>query len=348
MGKDMLKDRFTVYPVPSGEKLFVLLEKVTPDIILLDVEMPEMNGYEVLKKLKERQNLADIPVIFLTAKNDTRSELEGLTLGAVDYVAKPFSPPLLLKRIENHLELASQKRELKEFNENLLVLVERKSAELVALQNSMLVSISDLVEFRDGTTGGHIARTQNYIHYMLKAMVENKIYSDIVDSWDLQLIALSSPLHDVGKIAISDTILNKPGKLTAEEFEIMKKHTTFGVSAIEEMQKTTRNQALEQAKIFAGTHHEKWDGTGYPAGLKGEGIPLQGRLMAVADVYDALISARPYKPPMPYEKAKQIIADGKGTHFDPILVDLFFSLSDDFEAIAQTPHTICDAFASAG
>jgi putative two-component system response regulator len=193
-----------------------------------------------------------------------------------------------------------------------------------------------MVEFRDDVTGGHIERTQNYLRLLVDRLLREKIYWEDVSSWDMEFLIPSAQLHDVGKIAISDTILNKPGKLTAEEFEIMKRHPSIGETVIENIMKTTsENDFLHHARIFAGTHHEKWDGSGYPRGLKGLGIPLQGRLMAIADVYDALIAARPYKPPMSPGDAGQIIADGSEKHFDPVLVDLFRDMAPQFTLIAE-------------
>ncbi|MDR1935792.1 MAG: response regulator, partial [Candidatus Accumulibacter sp.] len=285
MGKNMLKDTYEVYAIPSAAKLFEILEHVTPDLILLDVMMPEMDGYEAIRQLKADQRRADIPVIFLTSRTDEHSELEGLSLGAIDYVAKPFSAPLLLKRIENHLLLVSQRMELKNYNDNLQEMVRRKTEQIVELQNAVLSTVAEMVEFRDNLTGWHVTRTQMYLELLVNMLLEEKIYDDEVSSWDLDFLIPSAQLHDVGKIAISDAILNKPGKLTFEEFEEMKKHVVIGVEAIDRIAKRTRGHAfLLHARIIAGTHHEKWDGSGYPAGLRERGIPLEGRLMAIADV----------------------------------------------------------------
>jgi putative two-component system response regulator len=335
-GKNMLKEHYDVFSIPSGIKLFEILEKVMPDLILLDVEMPEMNGYEALKKLKTEHKSKDIPVIFLTARNDPGSELEGLSLGAIDYISKPFSPPLLLRRLENHLLIRNQQLALKDYNENLQQIVQRRSRQVVELQNSILNTVTEMVEFRDDTTGGHIERTQRYLKILVDKLLQENIYWEEVSSWNLEFLIPSAQLHDVGKIAISDTILNKPGKLTVEEFEIMKRHASIGEAAIEGIMKTLpENDFLHHAKIFAGTHHEKWDGSGYPRGLKNFEIPLQGRLMAVADVYDALIAARPYKQPLTTQEAERIILEGKENHFDPVLVELFRDLSPQFARIAE-------------
>ncbi|MDR2102837.1 MAG: response regulator, partial [Treponema sp.] len=336
MGRNMLKNHYDVFSIPSGIKLFELLEKVTPDLILLDIEMSGMNGYEALKKLKEDHKAKDIPVIFLTARNDSDSELKGLNLGAIDYISKPYSPSLLLKRLENHLLIRNQQMALKDYNDNLQHMVQKQTQQVVKLQNSILNTITEMVEFRDSTTGGHIERTQSYLKILVDKLLQENIYKEDVSSWNLEYFIPSAQLHDVGKIAISDRILNKPEKLTSEEFEIMKRHASIGEAAIEGIMKTIpENDFLRHAKIFAGTHHEKWDGSGYPRGLKGTEIPLQGRLMAVADVYDALIALRPYKQPLTTQEAERIILEGKEKHFDPLLVDLFRDLSPQFARIAE-------------
>jgi putative two-component system response regulator len=335
-GKAMLKEHYDIFSMSSGTRLFEVLEKITPDLILLDIEMPEMNGYEALKKLKAEKKTREIPVIFLTARNDPGSELEGLNLGAIDYISKPFSPPLLLKRIENHLLMQNQQMALKDYNDNLQQMVQKRTRQVVELQNSILNTVTEMVEFRDDVTGGHIERTQSYLKLLVDKLLWEKIYWDEVSAWNLEFLIPSAQLHDVGKIAISDAILNKPGKLTPDEFETMKKHAAIGEAAIEGIMKTTsENDFLRHAKVFAGTHHEKWDGTGYPRGLKKTDIPLQGRLMAVADVYDALIAVRPYKQPLTTQEAERIIFEGRETHFDPVLVDLFQELSPEFARIAE-------------
>jgi putative two-component system response regulator len=336
IGKNILNASYEVYPVPSAVKLFEVLENITPGLILLDIKMPDMDGYEIITRIKSNEKLADIPVIFLTSKSDEESELRGLSLGAIDYISKPFSAPLLLKRIENHLTMASQKGALKNFSDNLQEMVWAKTSQVFELQSAVLSTVAELVEFRDDLTGEHINRTQRYLKLLVDELLKKKIYQEDVLSLDLKFFLPSSQLHDVGKIAIKDTILNKPGKLTAEEFEVMKTHTTVGVKAIERIEENTREHAfLKHAKIFAGTHHEKWDGTGYPAGLSGQDIPLQGRLMAIADVYDALISSRSYKPPISTEDAARIIRDGRGKHFDPLLIDVFNNVSGEFAKVAE-------------
>ncbi|MDR1955963.1 MAG: response regulator [Treponema sp.] len=339
VGKNALIDKYDVFTIPSGEKLFKLLEKVIPDMILLDVEMPGMNGYEVIQVLKKQERFAAIPVIFVTAKSDDGSELRGLSLGAIDYITKPFSPPLLAKRIEVHLLVESQKRELKAYNTNLQQMVTEKTWEVVGLQNAILKTVAELVESRDAITGGHIERTHAYLQILVRAMKRQGVYQEEIAAWDEDIFCQSSQLHDVGKIAIRDSILFKQGKLTPEEFEEMKKHTTFGVQVIEKIRESTSEKAfLEHAKILAGTHHEKWDGSGYPRGLTGSVIPLQGRLMAIVDVYDALLSVRPYKAALSQEEALCIIATSSGGHFDPVIVEVFLAAVDEFTDCAARIH----------
>jgi putative two-component system response regulator len=337
VGKTALAEHYNVFTLNSGEKLLKMLEKNIPDLILLDVEMPEMSGYDVIKIIKDKEETKHIPVIFLTARDDVEGELEGLSLGAIDYITKPFSPMLLLKRIETHLLIEFQRKELVNYNNNLQEMVEKKTKSVLELQNAILKTVSELVEFRDNITGGHIERTTNYLAVLLDAAQVIGLYEDEIASWDLKLVLQSAQLHDVGKIAVRDSILQKPSKLTNDEFNEMKKHTVFGKEIINKIKKKTSERAfLEHAEIFAATHHEKWDGSGYPKGLKNKDIPLQGRLMAIADVYDALVSDRPYKKAFPHEEAVNIILAGKGTHFEPTLVDLFLKVSDEFNTIAKS------------
>ena len=342
-GRNILKTFHSIYPAQSAAKLFEILENVMPDLILLDINMPEMDGYEAIKKLKADVRYSNIPVIFLTAKNDDESELEGLVLGAVDYIQKPFSPPLLLKRIENHLMIAQQKRDLlnnqeilQDYASNLHLMVRDKTDEVLELQNVVLATMAELVEFRDKTTGGHIERTQHYLKVLIDELAQDDTYKNEISGWNMDFFLQSVQLHDIGKITISDLILNKPGKLDPDEYEIMKTHVTAGVDIIEKMLNNTKKHAfLDHAMIIIGTHHEKWDGSGYPIGLKNNNIPLEGRLMAIVDVYDALISVRPYKKAFTHEEACKIIEESAGTHFDPDLIEVFKRVKDNFKSITR-------------
>jgi putative two-component system response regulator len=343
--RNMLNTLYRLHTVATGEMLFELLENIAPaipDLILLDIETQGSGGFETLKALKANPKYRWIPVIFLTAQKDELCEMEGLALGAVDYVYKPLSAPLLQRRIENHLLIAKQNQTLHEQAEDLERLanslhdmVVQKTEQVVGLQNAVLGTVAELIEFRDDVTGDHVVRTQKFLKLLIGRMEETGLYRQEVEEWNLELMIPSAQLHDVGKIAISDAILNKPARLTPAEFEIMKTHTTIGVEIIERIAKQTEDhELLRYAKRIAGTHHEKWDGSGYPYGLVGTTIPLEGRLMAIVDVYDALISKRPYKNAYSPRDAEQIILEGSCTHFDPELVRIFSDVSDQFASIA--------------
>ena len=336
MGKNVLQHKYTVITIPSGEKLFTSLKKLKPDLILLDIEMPGMSGYDTIKGLKINPTTANIPVIFLTAKIANEDELLGLSLGAVDYITKPFSPPILLKRVELHLLLQSQKEMIREYSGNLIDLVSERTDDISAWQNAVILWAAEIIEFRDSETGHHVERVQKYLEILLNEMMKMEEYSAEVDTWDTYAFLKSALLHDVGKIKIRDDLLLKPSRLTDDEIMDMQFHSLYGKTLLEKLENKIPNQTfLEYAKILAHRHHEKWDGTGYPDGLKGEKIPLQARMMAIADVYDALISERPYKKPLSHEEAMRIITAGRGTQFDPALTDLFVSLSVKIKAVSE-------------
>ena len=332
IGNSVLTEFYNVFTLNSCKRLQKMLEKCIPDLILLDIEMPEINGYETIKLIKSNENTKNIPVIFLTAQRDGENELKGLSLGAIDYIIKPFSPPLLLKRIEIHLLIESQKKELIYFNNNLQQMVETRTKTVVELKDNYIKTLAELVECRDYITGGHIERTQHYLSILIDALERNGSYSIEISAWDNDLIVRSAQLHDIGKIAIKDSILQKPGSLTDSEYKEIKLHVTVGERVIERIMKNTTDRFfLEQARILVATHHEKWDGSGYPRNLKEEEIPLQGRLMAIVDVYDALVSNRPYRDAIKHSEAVIIISGNKGKHFDPALVDIFLGVSEKFE-----------------
>jgi putative two-component system response regulator len=339
IGKNVLAQKFTVATAPSAEKLFTLLENNKPALILLDINMPEIDGYETIKMLKAKPETKDIPVIFLTGRTESDDELTGLSLGAIDYITKPIQPPLLLKRIEVHLLVEEQRKtmeqqaaELKFFNDNLQKMVNEKTQNILELQNALLKTMAELVEYRDDITGRHIERTQRGIRILLTEVQRDSIYREEAKDWDIELLVQSCQLHDVGKIFISDSILRKPGKLSGEEFEDMKIHTNVGKQIVEKVElMATESEFLRYAKIFASSHHEWWDGTGYPQKLKGNEIPLLGRIMAIADVYDALVSVRPYKEAYTHEEAVKIITEAAGTQFDPNLIEIFKNTADQFK-----------------
>jgi putative two-component system response regulator len=330
-GKTALADNYVVLTILSARKMLEMLEWSKPELILLDLDMPEMNGFEAIKILKSHPETRDIPVIFLTAMGESANELEGLKLGAVDYITKPFSTPLLLKRIEMHLLLRDRERALQDYNDNLQAMVAEKTKSILRLQNKLLAAMAELIEGRDTITGDHIANTRRYLGILLIAVIDAGIGAEQSSGWNVELLLQSCQLHDIGKIAISDGILQKPGKLTPEEFEEMKRHVLFGVGFIEKLEDGEKDLLfLQYAKALIAFHHEKWDGSGYPYGLSGENIPLLGRMMAIADVYDALTSARPYKKAFSHEEAVGIIAGSKGAHFDPRLADLFEQIAESF------------------
>ena len=336
VGREILEGKYTVYPVESGEEAFAALKKVIPDLFLLDIDMPGMDGYEVIKRLKREDATKDIPVIFLTAHTDPGNELDGLSLGAIDYITKPFTPPLLMQRIENHLLISSQKKELVRFNQNLRNMVDEQTKEIKKLQNAILNTVSELVEFRDEMSGGHIERIQRYMQTMLDAMRKQGLYKEVIENWDTEAFVNAAQMHDVGKICVSEAILNKPGKVTAKEFVEIKKHPAYGSIIIDRVRQMTNDHSfLDFASVIAESHHERWDGSGYPEGLKGQDIPLAGRLMALADIYDALISSRPYKQPMSPSEAAEEIIRASGTTFDPALIEIFKTVTDEFAIIAE-------------
>ena len=327
MAKEALKDQYRVMTLPSAAKMFSLIEKVKPDLILLDIEMPEMDGFEALTRLKNNNLFSDIPVIFLTSMTDASVEARGFQLGVIDFIAKPFSAPVLINRIKTHLDIDELIRER-------TAQLHKKTVQLQNLQNAIIFGFADLVENRDKGTGGHIERTTKYIELLINVMLEKKVYMDEICSYILEPLISSARLHDVGKISISDLILNKPDKLTNEEFEIMKTHAMEGERIIDKMASRTDDvEFLHNAKLFAGYHHERWDGKGYPRGLKEKDIPLQGRIMAIADVYDALVSERPYKKPFTPDEAFKIIKEGSGTQFEPVLVDVFYEIREKVKAV---------------
>ena len=327
--KRILGNDYTVYASTDGADAIEAAEDLLPDIILLDVVMPDMDGHAVIAELKNSKKTKDIPVIFLTAMTSPEDEVKGLSLGAVDYIFKPFSASLILKRVELHLQL-------KRYSIGLEEMVAEKTRALYKMQDAILETVAELIEFRDIITGGHIERTQDYLRLLVDLLIKNGIYAEQLLSWDIDLFVMSSQLHDVGKISIKDNILMKPGELTDEEFEVMKTHVDFGLEIINKIEvKTEENSFLEHAKLSASSHHEKWDGTGYPLGIKEEEIPFQGRLMAIIDVYDALTNIRPYKDAFTHKEALEVIKAGTGTHFDPLLCEIFLRYEKDFEKIRR-------------
>jgi putative two-component system response regulator len=321
----------------GGEKALRIAQSDNPpDLILLDVMMPDMDGYEVCRRLKENPGTRDIPVIFLTAKSAVDDERMGFELGACDYIAKPVSPPIVMARVKNHLALKASADFLRDKNDYLEREVVLRTREVAEVQNVTIHAMASLAETRDSDTGNHLRRTQNYVKCLATALQAHPRFSATLTDSYITTLFKSAPLHDIGKIGIPDNILLKPGRLEPHEFDIMKTHTTLGRDVIQTAEDALgiKVEFLTIAKEIAYSHQEKWDGSGYPLALAGDAIPVSARLMAVADVYDALISRRVYKEGMSHEKAAAIIIEGRGQHFDPDMVDAFVALQDEFRAIA--------------
>jgi putative two-component system response regulator len=306
------------------------------DLVLLDVMMPDLDGYETCRRMKQDPHTADVPVIFLTAKSQPEDEAMGLRVGAVDYLTKPISPPILFARVATHLSLKNARAQLKAENRNLEALVQERTGQLSLMQDATIMAMATMAEKRDCETGNHIRRTQNYLVALAQHLQGHPRFAVELTDDNIRLLYKSAPLHDIGKVGIPDHILQKPGKLDREEFEIMKRHAVYGRDTIRQVEQYVggSNGFLTYAREIAHSHQEKWDGSGYPEQLAGEAIPLSARLMAVADVYDALISRRVYKPPFSHGDAVAIMKDGRGTHFDPDILDAFLELEGRFAEIA--------------
>lgn len=335
---EVLRGEFKVKVAPSGARGLQLAQAVAPpDLILLDIMMPEMDGYEVLRQLQSDAKTRDIPVIFLTAMSTVEDERRGLDLGAVDYITKPISPPLVQSRVRNHLQLKAARDFLKYKSEFLEREVQRRTREVTLIQEVTIRALASLAETRDNDTGNHILRTQHYVKLLANRLARHPRFAAFLTEATIDLLYKSAPLHDIGKVGIPDRILLKPGKLTPDEYEIMKMHTTLGGDAIANAELAIGEETgfLRLAKEIAYSHQEWWDGSGYPQGLKGDDIPISARLMAVADVYDALISKRVYKQAVTHEDAVQMIREGRGTHFDPDVVDAFLASEESIREIAN-------------
>ncbi|WP_308419525.1 response regulator [Chitinimonas koreensis] len=319
---NLLKEhgRYVVKAANNGEKaLRIARADPPPDLILLDIMMPGMSGHEVAQTLKADPATRDIPVIFLTVMSSTADETRGLELGAADYITKPICPPVVLARVETQLKVKAAADFLKDKNDYLEQEVARRTREVMAIQDVTIHAMASLAETRDNETGNHIRRTQHYVKVLAEHLRDHPRFRHFLDDETIGLLYKSAPLHDIGKIGIPDRILLKPGRFTPEEFEIMKTHTTLGRDAIAhaEQQLGADVDFLRLAKEIAYGHQEKWNGSGYPEGKAGDDIPISARLMAVADVYDALISRRVYKEGMSHEDAVRIMLNGRGSHFDP-------------------------------
>lgn len=348
----LLSDYYHVHTVSNGQEAINFLKSNPhPDLILLDVVMPLLNGFEVCKYIKTTPELQEIPVIFLTSLDSKADEEFGLTLGAADFIHKPFSPAVVLARVRNHLNLSRASHMLKLRNEDLEhIVAERtrevlrqsmelaqRNQEIIASQSATIMAFCSLAEARDNETGNHIRRTQQYVKALAESLQNHPRFKDELSDKAISLIFKSAPLHDIGKVGIPDSILMKPGSLNDEEWVIMKRHCQFGHDAIilaeKELEGIT-GSFLAYAREIAYCHHERWNGSGYPQRLEADDIPVSARLMSIADVYDALISKRVYKPAFPHEQAVAMIVAEKGKHFDPDMIDALIKITDTFKSIA--------------
>jgi putative two-component system response regulator len=351
---ELLQPLYRIRAANSGERaLRAVASPPRPDLILLDVMMPGMDGYEVITRLRDNPETSDIPVIFVTAMDASEDEEKGLHLGAVDYITKPINPAIVLARVRTHLELKQARDRLAADNQWLEAEVARRMRENLLIQDLNVRALACVGEARDNETGAHIVRTQTYVELLARHLREHPRFAEALAGRNLDLIVKAAPLHDIGKVGIPDAILLKPGRYTPEEFEVMKAHPAIGADALDKaMSQALASAGAEAAELGEGAfsflkfakeislgHHEKWNGSGYPAGLAGDAIPVSARLMALADVFDALMCKRVYKPPMTLEETTRIILEGRASHFDPDVVDAFLANKERF---ADTAHRFAD------
>ncbi len=324
----ILSNDYDMYVALNGKKALTLAEKVKPDLILLDVMMPEMDGYETLRQMRANGLVENAPVIFLTAKADSKSEQTGLDLGAVDYITKPFNPDLVRLRIKNQLEFKHQRDHLHD-------IVDEQTKVLRKTLDVMLTCLGSLAEHRDTDTGEHIKRTQVLVEMLAEKLKTHSRFAQFIPSQEyIGYYASAAPLHDIGKVGIPDEILHKPGRLDPEERDVMSAHPQIGYDVlVRATRELGQHPLIKIAADITLYHHERWDGLGYPTKKKGDEIPVGARLMAVADVYDALVSRRPYKEPFPHNVAVEEIKKGSGTQFDPDVVEAFVEIESELPAI---------------
>jgi len=334
----LLNKSYRVKVAPSGGKALELARRAAPDLVLLDVMMPEMDGYEVCRRLKADPRTARVPVLFLTAMSQPEDEARGFEVGAADFIQKPISPAIVQARVRTHLQIKAYQDELARRNEWLQTELTRRLGQVDQLREATLHVMISFAEFRDEETGNHVRRTQEYVKTLARRLHAQGLHSDVLSADAIEHIAKSAPLHDIGKVAIPDHILLKPGRLDPKELIVMREHAMHGWDMLNRASARMGEQAdfLRHAMDISRHHHEKWDGSGYPDGLAGEAIPLSARLMAVADVYDALISRRPYKDAMSHQLAVDFIHKGCGSHFDPVVVRAFDDTLEQFAGIART------------
>ncbi len=337
---ELLAPSYDVRIANSGERaLQAAVTEPHPDLVLLDIMMPGMDGYEVLRQLKADERTADIPVVFITALDHDEDEAHGLALGATDYITKPLRPAIVLARVRSQLELKDARDLLRDRNAWLDAEVRRRLRQNQTIQDVSMRALASLAEARDQETGNHIMRTQGYVGELARQLATSPRHAQALTPDLVEMYTKAAPLHDIGKVGIPDYVLGKRGKLDAAEWEIMKTHAQVGAEAIwRAVEHEPDHEGIEflyHAMDIARSHHERWDGSGYPDGLEGEAIPLSARLMALADVLDALISRRAYKEPLSFEDAVTIITAGRGSHFDPDIVDAFLAREEQFRAIVR-------------
>ena len=328
--ENILQDKYEILQSGSGiDAIAMMLSgEASPSIVLLDIMMPDMDGYQVLELMKTTPELAKIPVLFITAADSETNESKGLSLGAVDYISKPFNPEVVKVRVDNHLKLRN-------YSESLEEMVKEKTAELVRTKDKILETMANIIEYRDLESGHHVKRTSELSKAMIDYLYIQGYDRRMINDVDHDTIIKAVPLHDIGKISIPDSILLKPGPLTREEFEIIKTHAAIGSEIVKTMLDEDDMQYLKYCYDICRYHHERWDGKGYPDGLSGEDIPLSARILAIVDVYDALVSSRTYKPPFSHDKAMNIIKDGAGTQFDPVIIEALLEMHEQFRIIHE-------------
>ena len=329
IARDLLSEEYSVETVNSGENALLYLEDNEPDLVLLDIQMPGMDGIEVMRRLKESENWKGIPVIFLTADRTEKTEETCFQMGAVDYIGKPFVPAIMLQRVRRTMEL-------EEYKKNLEHMVEQQLQRITQLQQDIIITMANLIESRDGTTGEHVKRTSAYVNLLINKMQEKDLYKEILTPTYIDYMQKAAPLHDIGKLTVPDRILQKPGALTKEEYELIQLHAEEGGRLIQDnMDRIVDREFVEIARDMAACHHEKWSGGGYPHDLKGEDIPLAARILAIADVFDALVSERQYKKGMSLEQAFEIMEKERGRSFEPQLLDVFMEAEEELRELMK-------------
>lgn len=330
---------FAVAAFSSGLQALTHAVVEPPDLFILDISMPEMDGFELCRRLKTNHLFEQIPVIFISGLTEAEEKVRAFSNGGVDYVTKPYRAEEVLARVKTHLKLRSMQQELQKHTSNLEDLVREKIQEISDAQLSTIIALANLAESRDDATGCHIGRTQDFCRAIAEQLRKNSPYGDVITDGFINNLYFSAPLHDIGKVGIRDNILLKPGTLTSEEFEIMKTHVMIGVKTLESIRgRFPDNEFLNIGIALTRSHHEKWNGKGYPDGLVGEEIPLCARIMAISDVYDALRSQRPYKQAFSHETSCGIIYELSGSHFDPVVVEAFREINYDLACIRDTLH----------